>query len=150
MDVAGGPTAVALDPNGAWVVSGLTGDVTRIAVPGFRARPAGHVDGRPTGVAVCGRALWVSTGDGALARLDPRSGRVRSTEQGRFLTAVAADGAVVWAVDGAGGGATAVDCGTGKALGTVRGGREPTAVTASAGHAFIADTGGGLVTEVAT
>ena len=147
--VRGGPAAITVDTTAAFVAGGLDGRVTRIAVDGFRASQVAELDGRPTGIAPCGRALWVSTGEGALARVDPGTGRVRTSERGRFLAAVASDGGVVWTVDGAGGGAVAVDCSTGRALGSVRGGREPTAVVAVAGHAWIVDTGGGLLTEAA-
>jgi DNA-binding beta-propeller fold protein YncE len=147
--VAGGPSAIALDSGGAWVASGLDGRLTRITLPNFRSSVRANVAGRPTGVAPCGGSVWVSTGEGDLARVDVRTGDVRATNRGRFLTAVAADGRVVWAVDGVDGDAVALDCATGKQLGRLEVGREPTGVTAVPNGAWIVDSQGGLVTNVA-
>jgi DNA-binding beta-propeller fold protein YncE len=147
--VPGGPSAIGLDRGGAWVVSGLDGRLTRITLPNFHASVHANVAGRPTGVASCGGSIWVSTGEGELARVDPGTGDVRATGRGRFLIAVAADGWVVWAVDGVTGEAVAIDCGNGRQLGRVQVGREPTAVTAVPQGAWIVDSQGGLVTNVA-
>jgi ligand-binding sensor domain-containing protein len=150
VEVPGGPSALALDRDGAWVTGGSDGTLTRIALPSFAASSAIRPGGRLTGVVDCAGRLWVATGEGNLDRVDPRSGAVRPIAAGRFLSAVASDGKVVWAVDGAGGDATAVDCSTGRVVGAVAAGQEATAVVAAAGSAWIVDSGKGVVVEVTT
>ncbi len=148
--VSGAPSAVALDRGGAWTVGTLDGALIRITVPGFRAVVAAHVTGRPTGVAECSGKPWVSTGGGSVVSVDPRSGEVTTTPGGRFLTGVAQAGMVLWAVDGSGNEAIAIDCATGRVLGRVAVGEEPTGVAARAGGAWVLETAGGRVSVLAT
>ncbi|HXJ63061.1 MAG TPA: hypothetical protein VNN79_04845, partial [Actinomycetota bacterium] len=133
-----------------WVAGGTDGRITRIALPGYVAATEARTNTRTTGLARCAGRLWVATGDGDLVRVDLRTGRVRATHLGRYLTAVATDGRVVWAVDGAGGDATALDCATGRVLGRVPAGREATGVVATPGGAWVVDSGAGVVNELST
>jgi len=148
--VSGAPSAIALDRGGAWTVGALDGALTRITVPGFRGAVVAQVTGRPTGVAECLGAPWVSTGGGSVVSVDPRSGEVTATPRGRFITAVAPAGTVLWAADGSGNEAIAIDCATGRVLGRVAVGEEPTGVVARAGGAWVLETAGGRVSVLAT
>jgi len=102
------------------------------------------------GIAASGDSLWMATDkDGSLARIDPRTGRVRQTVKlpaGSYNPHVS-DG-VVWVTSIDAGVVTAVGAHTGKVLASVATGPRPRFLTSGGGAIWTLNQGDGTLTRV--
>ena len=96
------PTEVTSGAGGVWVACEQTGRLLLVNPRRDRVSRTFSAGASPGGVTVGAGRVWASESDGAVARLDPRTGTVREIKVGGSPTAVAyADGAV-WVANGLG------------------------------------------------
>jgi YVTN family beta-propeller protein len=93
------PTGVAAGPSGVWVAYGLVGSVARID-PQFEtvATPIEDAVSRSSGGAIAEGegAVWLVSRIGEIARIDPRTGRIKRGIVGNGSSAVAVGEGAVW------------------------------------------------------
>ena len=94
------PTAIALGGSSVWVLNANTSNLTKID-PKLRAVVATielGIDRAPVDLAVGEGAVWtVDRGDGTLARIDARTGEMRTISLGQDPVSVAVGSTRVWA-----------------------------------------------------
>ena len=83
------PTAIAVGDGAVWVTSQDTGELLRIDPTANRISQAIPVGQSPDGLAVGAGSVWVADGGGAVTRVNPRTGQVRTIEVGGAPAGVA-------------------------------------------------------------
>ena len=107
------PTAIAVGDGAVWVTSLDTGELLRIDPTANRISQAIPVGQSPDGLAVGAGSVWVADGGGAVTRVNPRTGQVRTIEVGGAPAGVVyADGAI-WVASGVSGTVSRIDPSTG-------------------------------------
>ena len=102
-----------------------------------------------TGVAAGAGGIWVTSMDGQVVRIDPRSNRVRRmTVLEASPRGIAVGEGAVWVVDQAGNKLWRLHPRTGRPQGTIRVGVEPVAVAVGHGSVWVANRDGGTVSRV--
>jgi len=129
------PAGLAAGEGGIWVTSPDTGQLLLVDPVTNRVSRSFPVGVSSAGVAVGAGSVWVGDTGGAVARVDPVTGRARKVRAGGSPAGIAfADGAV-WAADSQGGSVWRIDPRTGSAL-RIHIGNEP-AVLAPAGRGVL-------------
>jgi peptide/nickel transport system substrate-binding protein len=155
LSVGDPPTGIAAARGAVWVVDSSASSnfvsVRRID-PRFDAiarpvRLGNVVPGTPGAVAARGDALWVAPYSGALARLDPRTGRVvKQLDPNAAPAAVGVGAGAVWVTDNIADNVTRVD-----STGLVRSlavGHGPSGIAVGDGGVWVADTGDDAVVRI--
>ena len=148
------PAGLAAGKGGIWVTSPDTGRLLLVDPRVNRVSRAFIVGVSPGGVAVGGGSVWVSDSVGAVARVDPMTGRVLKIRADGSPAGIAyADGAV-WVADSQGGRVWRIDPQTGSAR-SIHVGNEPTVLAPTGGGVLVtvlpslAGHGGGTLTLIA-
>jgi YVTN family beta-propeller protein len=124
------PAGLAAGSGGIWVTSAETGRLLLVNPRTSRVSRAFPVGGSPGGVAVGAGSVWVADSGGAVARVDPATGRVKKFRVGGSPAGIAyADGAV-WVADSHSGSVARIDPWTGS-IRPMHVGNEPTALAAA-------------------
>ena len=124
------PTAIAVGDGAVWVTSLDTGELLRIDPTANRISQAIPVGQSPDGLAVGAGSVWVADGGGAVTRVNPRTGQVRTIEVGGAPAGVVyADGAI-WVASGVSGTVSRIDPSTG-ATRLIPVGNQPTNLAAA-------------------
>ena len=124
------PTAIAVGDGAVWVTSLDTGELLRIDPTANRISQAIPVGQSPDGLAVGAGSVWVAGGGGAVMRVNPRTGQVRTIEVGGAPAGVVyADGAI-WVASGVSGTVSRIDPSTG-ATRLIPVGNQPTNLAAA-------------------
>ena len=149
------PVAMTSGAGSMWVANLDDDSVTRVDLASRRAVRTIPIGSAPTALAATRNAVWVAGGDGDVSRIDPRYDRLTSTRSlaasGAFFTTrvrpmVTAFGAL-WLVhpDGV---VSRIDPATGRTLGSVGVGNEPSAIAAGAGSLWVTNSPDGTVTRI--
>jgi YVTN family beta-propeller protein len=129
ISIGSAPSAIAVGNGAIWVTSQETGELLRVDPAGNRVAQAILIGQSPDGLAVGAGSVWVADGGGSLARVDPRTWMVQTTDVGGAPAGVVyADGAI-WVADGVRGTVSRIDPGTG-ATRLVSVGNQPTDLAA--------------------
>jgi len=129
------PAGMAAGDRGIWVTSPDTGQLLLVDPHANRVSRAFQVGGSPGWVAVGAGSVWVSDPSGAVARVDPVTGRVREIRTGGSPTGITYAAGAVWVADSLGGSVLRIDPRTGSVR-SIHIGNQPT-VLASAGGAVL-------------
>ena len=134
--LGGTPAGLAAGERGIWVTSPDTGRLLLVDPHANRVSRAFPVGVSPGGVAVGAGSVWVSDPGGAVARVDPVTGRVRKIRAGGSPAGIAyADGAV-WVADSQGGSVWRIDPQTGSVR-SIHVGNEPAALAPAGGGVLV-------------
>jgi ABC-type transport system substrate-binding protein/DNA-binding SARP family transcriptional activator len=126
------PTALAAGDGGIWVTGADTGELALVDPRANRVSRAVPVGSSQAGAAVGAGSVWVAEASGTVARINPRTGKVRTIRLGGEPAGIAyADGAV-WVANSLGGSVARIDPRTG-AVRSIHIGNQPAAVTAAGG-----------------
>jgi YVTN family beta-propeller protein len=129
------PVAIAVGAGAVWVTSQQTGELLRVDPGDDRLSQTFAIGQSPDGVAVGAGSVWVADTGGTLARLDPRTGNVRTTKVGGAPAGVAYSGGAVWVANSMSGGVSRIVPATG-ATQLVHLGNEPTDLAAAGNHVW--------------
>ncbi|HET6187304.1 MAG TPA: ABC transporter substrate-binding protein [Trebonia sp.] len=170
-------SVVALDPNGSvtatlavgerpvaavaaagslWVANLDDRAVTRIDLSSRRILQSVPIGGAPTALAATPGAVWVSDTTGQISRIDPEYDRPVSKQQLFAASNLLPLGTAwpmlpasrsIWIVD-PDGYVAQFDPGTGRRIGSVDVGNEPSAVAAGAGSLWVTNSADGTVTRI--
>lgn len=147
--VGGSPTEVAVAGDAVWVADARRGRL--VAVDPATARPTARpvrIDA-PLDLAVGEGALWVTSGTGAVRRIDPSTRRAALVARVRDPGGVAAGLGSVWVTSRRDGTVTALDPRTGAMRGRpVRTGTVPGDVVVGFGAVWVANTQDGTVSRL--
>ncbi len=147
--LGGSPTEVAVAGDAVWVADARRGRL--VAVDPATARPTGRpvrIDA-PLDLAAGEGALWVTSGTGAVRRIDPSTRRAALVARVRDPGGVAAGLGSIWVTSRRDGTVTALDPRTGAIRGRpVRTGTVPGDVVVGFGAVWVADTQEGTVSKV--
>ena len=125
--LGGTPAGLAAGDLGIWVTSADTGQLLLVDPHANRVSRIFQVGGSPGGVAIGLGSIWVSDPGGAVARVDPATGRVQEIRTGGAPAGITyADGAV-WVADGQGGNVSRIDPRAGRAR-SIHIGNQPAAL----------------------
>jgi peptide/nickel transport system substrate-binding protein len=135
--LAGEPGGIAASPDGVWVSSTSTGQLSLVDARTNTVTQSVPIGNGPQGVAVGGGAVWVAnTPDGTVSRFDPRSGQIRKIAVGEAPTGVAYGSGEVWVAAARSGTVLRIDPGSGSVR-TVGVGNEPAEVAAVGNDAWV-------------
>jgi ABC-type transport system substrate-binding protein/DNA-binding SARP family transcriptional activator/streptogramin lyase len=126
------PTGLAAGDGGIWVTGADTGELALVNPRTNRVSRAIPVGSSPAGAAVGAGSVWVAEASGAVARIDPRTGRVRTIKLGGEPAGIAYAGGAVWVTNSLGGSVVRINPRTGSVQ-PIRIGNQPAAVTAAGG-----------------
>jgi YVTN family beta-propeller protein len=146
------PVAITSGAGGLWVANLDDESVTRVDVPSRQAVRTIPIGDAPTALAATKRAVWVAA-RGGVSKIDPRYDRVtskRSLAQGFFGGSVqptlsAYDS--IWVAD-PDGVVVRIDPASGRTLGSVGVGNDPSAIAAGAGSVWVTNGTDGTVTRI--
>ena len=130
--LGGTPAGLAAGDRGIWVTRPDTGQLLLVDPRANRVSRVFQVGGSPGGVAVGMGSVWVSDPGGAVARVDPATGRVQEIRTGGSPDGITYAGGAVWVADGQGGSVARIDPRTGKARVHPR--REPASCAGARGR----------------
>ena len=152
--LGGSPAGLAAGVGAVWVTSQQTGELLRVDPGDDRLSQTFAIGQGPAGVAVGAGCVWVAGTGGTLTRLDPRTGKVRTTKVGGAPADVVYSGGAVWVANSMSGGVSRIDPRTG-ATQLVHLGNEPTDLAAAGNHLWatvlpsLASHRGGTLTVIA-
>jgi ABC-type transport system substrate-binding protein/DNA-binding SARP family transcriptional activator/streptogramin lyase len=126
------PTGLAAGDGGVWVTGADTGGVALVDPGTNRVSRAVPVGSSQAGAAVGSGSVWVAGASGTVARIDPRTGAVRTIRLGGEPAGIAYAGGAVWVANSLGGSVTRIDPRTGSVR-SIHIGNQPAAVTAAGG-----------------
>jgi serine/threonine protein kinase, bacterial len=149
--VPGGPTGVAVAPDGTAYVTQTAAGTVAVLDPAFRIVRTAAVGRFPDGLALAAGLLWVgNAGDGTVSVIDPASGAAVGAPipVGAQPSGLAAgpDGSRVYVAGSGSDDVTVIDTATRVVVATVPAGRAPAAVAADARRVYVADRGAGTLT----
>jgi ABC-type transport system substrate-binding protein/DNA-binding SARP family transcriptional activator/streptogramin lyase len=124
------PTGLAAGDGGVWVTGADTGDLALVNPRTNRVSRAIPVGSAQAGVAVGAGSVWAAEASGTVARIDPRTGKVRTLSLGGEPAAIAYGGGAVWVADSLGGSIVRIDPATGSVQ-RIHIGNQPAAVASS-------------------
>ena len=124
------PTGLAAGDGGVWVTGADTGDLALVNPRTNRVSRAIPVGSAQAGVAVGAGSVWAAEASGTVARIDPRTGKVRTLRLGGEPAAIAYGGGAVWVADSLGGSIVRIDPATGSVQ-RIHIGNQPAAVASS-------------------
>ena len=131
------PTGLAVGAGGVWVTSADTGSLVRVDPHTNRVSRVVPVGGSAAGVAIGAGSVWAADTSGSVARIDPRTGQVRTMRIGGQPAGIAYGGGAVWVANSRGGSVVRIDPRTGSVR-PIHTGNQPAAVAAAAGGAVLA------------
>jgi YVTN family beta-propeller protein len=134
--LGGTPAGLAAGDRGIWVTSPDTGQLLLVDPRANRVSRAFPVGGSPDGVAVGMGSVWVSDPGGAVARVDPATGRVVNIRIGGSPAGIAVAGGAVWVADGQGGSVSRIDLHTGSVR-SIHVGNQPAALAPAGGGVLV-------------
>jgi YVTN family beta-propeller protein len=148
------PVAITSGAGGLWVANFDDESVTHIEMPSRQAVRTIPIGDAPTALAATKDAVWVTGGKGDVSEIDPRYDRVASTRSlaapGFFVGSVrptlSAFGSL-WIVD-PDGVVSRIDSASGRKLGSVGVGNDPSAIAAGAGSVWVTNSSDGTVTRI--
>ena len=126
------PAGLAAGDGGLWVTGADTGELALVNPRTNRVSRAIPVGSSPAGAAVGAGSVWVADASGIVARIDPRTGRVRTIRLGGEPAGIAYAGGAVWVANSLGGSVVRIDPRTGSVQ-PIHIGNQPAAVTAAGG-----------------
>ena len=126
------PAGLAAGDGGIWVTGADTGELMFVNARTNRVSRAILVGSSPAGAAVGAGSVWVADASGIVARIDPRTGTVRTIRLGGEPAGIAYAGGAVWVANSLGGSVVRIDPRTG-AVRPIQIGNQPAAVTAAGG-----------------
>jgi peptide/nickel transport system substrate-binding protein len=130
------PAGLAAGKGGIWVASPDSGRLLLVDPHDNRVSRGFPIGVSPGGIAVGMGSLWVTDPGGAVARVDPVTGRVQKIRTGGSPAGIAyADGAV-WVADSQRGGVLRIDPQTGSVR-SIHVGNEPTALAPAGGRVLV-------------
>ena len=132
------PAGLAVGARGIWVTSPDSGQLLLVDPHSNRVSRSFPVGISSAGVAVGAGSVWVGDSGGAVARVDPVTGRVRKVRAGGSPDGIAYADSAVWVADSQGGTVLRIDPQTGSAR-LIPVGNEP---------AMLAPAGGGVLVTV--
>jgi streptogramin lyase len=143
------PQGVAYGAEGLWVANFGEKTVQRIDIEtGAVARTQGGIPGNPTGIAVGGGFVWITTGlAGKVVKLDPATLATKTIEVGTGAKGVAFGEGAVWVVNNNANTLTKIDP-SGEVVDTIELGTEdtgPSSVVVGGGSVWVANSLGGSV-----
>ena len=130
--LGGTPTGLAAGDGGIWVTSADTGSLALVNPRTNRVSRATPVGSSQAGVAVGAGSIWATEASGTVARMDPRTGKVRTIRLGGEPAGIAYAGGAVWAANSLGGSVMRIDPRTGSVR-SIHIGNQPAAITAADG-----------------
>ncbi len=148
------PVAITSGAGGLWVANFDDESVTRVDVPSRQAVRTIPIGDAPTALAATKDAVWVTGGKGGVSEIDPRYDRVASTRSlaapgffgGSVRPTLSAFGSL-WVVD-PDGVVSRIDPASGRKLGSVGVGNDPSAIAAGAGSVWVTNSSDGTVTRI--
>ena len=148
------PVAITSGAGGLWVANFDDQSVTRVDMPSRQAVRTSPIGDAPTALAATKDAVWVTGGKGGVSEIDPRYNRVASTRSlaapgffgGSTRPTLFAFG-LLWVVD-PDGVVSRIDPASGRKLGSVGVGNDPSAIAAGAGSVWVTNSSDGTVTRV--
>jgi len=148
--VGASPVAVAVGEGGVWTADNASGTVTRIDPTTGRVRggttPAGE---GPLAIAVGEGAVWVASGEGAVRRIDPATGRAGDPIPVEDPAGIAAGEGAVWVTSRGNGSVTVIDPRTESLSGEpIPVGAAPVDIATGEGGVWVANTADGTVSRI--
>ncbi len=151
------PVAVAAGSGSIWVANSVDHSVTRVDLSSREAVRAIAIGGTPSALAATRSGVWVTDGAGRVSRIDVTYDRVSSTRR----LAASASGffgpsaprpmlsrfGSIWIVD-PDGFVSRIDPDSGRSLGSVDVGNDPSAIAAGAGSVWVTNRADGTVTRI--
>jgi YVTN family beta-propeller protein len=134
--LGGTPAGLAAGDRGIWVTSPDTGQLLLVDPHANRVSRGFQVGGSPGGVAVGAGSIWVSDPGGAVARVDPATGRMQEIRTGGAPAGITYAGGAVWVADGQGGSVSRIDPRTGSVR-SIRVGNQPAALAPAGGGVLV-------------
>jgi YVTN family beta-propeller protein len=147
------PVALTSSRGALWVANLDDKSVTRVDVPSRQAVRTIPIGDAPTALAASRDAIWVAGGNGGLSQIDPRYDRVaskRSLASGFFGGGVQPTLSAfesIWVAD-PDGVVVRIDPASGRKLGSVGVGNDPSAIAAGAGSVWVTNSSDGTVTRI--
>ena len=128
--------------------------MTRVDVPSRQAVRTIPIGDAPTALAATKDAVWVTGGKGDVSKIDPRYDRVASKRSlaapgffgGSVRPTLSAFGSI-WVAD-PDGVVSRIDPASGRKLGSVGVGNDPSAIAAGAGSVWVTNSSDGTVTRI--
>ena len=130
------PAGLAAGERGIWVASPDSGQLLLVNPRTNRVSHSFPVGVSSAGVAVGAGSVWVSDPGGAVARVDPVTGRVRRVRTGSSPVGIAYANGAVWVADSRGGTVWRIDPQTGSAR-PIPVGNEPAALAPAGGGVLV-------------
>ena len=130
------PAGLAAGERGIWVASPDSGQLLLVNPRTNRVSHSFPVGVSSAGVAVGAGSVWVSDPGGAVARVDPVTGRVRRVRTGSSPAGIAYANGAVWVADSRGGTVWRIDPQTGSAR-PIPVGNEPAALAPAGGGVLV-------------
>jgi ABC-type transport system substrate-binding protein/DNA-binding SARP family transcriptional activator len=130
------PAGLAAGEGGIWVTSPDSGQLLLVDPHSNRVSRSFQVGVSSAGVAVGAGSVWVGDRGGAVARVDPVTGRARKVRTGGAPAGIAFADSAVWVADGQGGSVWRI----GPQAGSVRSihvGNQPTALAPAGGGVLV-------------
>ena len=148
------PVAISSSGGSVWVANLDDESVTRVDVPSRQALPAIPIGDAPTALAATKDAVWVTGAKGGVSEIDPRYNHVAKTRPlaapgfftGSVRPTLSAFGSL-WIVD-PDGVVSRFEPASGRKLGSVGVGNDPSAIAAGAGSVWVTNSSDGTVTRV--
>jgi YVTN family beta-propeller protein len=151
------PVAITSGAGSLWVANLVDQTVTRVDPLSRQALRTIPISGAPTALVATRNGVWVADGAGRVSRIDPVYDRVSFTRQlaasgSGFFGALAARPSLaafgsIWIVD-PDGYVSRVDPSSGRQLGSVDVGNDPSAIAAGAGSVWVTNRADGTVTRI--
>jgi YVTN family beta-propeller protein len=148
------PVAMSSGAGSLWVANLDDQSVTRVDVSTRLVAHTVTVGEAPTALAATKSAVWVSDVRGQLSKIDPMYNRVTSTQDSavpssynRAAAPLLAAAGSLWRVD-PDGYLTRIDPDSGRHLGSVDVGNDPSAIATGAGSIWVANNADGTVTRI--
>src|SRR5215469_2574106 len=124
------PTGLAAGDGGIWVTGADTGSLALVNPRTNRVSRTIPVGSSQVGVAVGAGRVWAADTSGAVARIDPRTGKVQTIRLGGEPTGIAYGGGAVWVANSLGGSVVRIDPRTGSVQ-RIHIGNQPAAIAPS-------------------
>ena len=124
------PTGLAAGDGGIWVTGAETGSLALVDPRTNRVSRGVPVGSSQAAVAVGAGSVWAADPNGTVARIDPRTGNVRTIRLGGELAGIAYSGGAVWVSNSLAGSVIRIDPRTGSVQ-RIHIGNQPTAVAPS-------------------
>ena len=147
------PVAITSGAGGLWVANLDDESVTRVDASSRQAVRTIPIGDAPTALAATKSAVWVAGGNGGLSKIDPRYDRVASKRSlapgffgGSVQPTLSAFGSL-WVAD-PDGVVVRIDPVSGRKLGSVGVGNDPSAIAAGAGSVWVTNSSDGTVTRI--